>query len=40
MALLSYVLLFSSYEKRKITELSLGAFWNKAVIGFLGGFIF
>jgi uncharacterized protein len=38
-ALLSYVLLFRSYEKRKVTELSLEAFWKNAVIGFLAGFI-
>ena len=38
-ALFSYILLFRSYERRTITELSLVAFWKNAVIGFLAGFI-
>ena len=37
LALLSYVLLFSVYEKRKITELSVTAFLKNAVIGFSAG---
>jgi len=39
MALLSYILLFKLYEKRKIKELSLTAFLKNAVIGFLTGLI-
>ena len=39
MALFSYTLLFRFYEKRKITELSLGVFWKNALIGFSLGFI-
>jgi len=37
MALLSYIVLFRAYEKRKITELSLSAFLKNALIGFLAG---
>jgi membrane protease YdiL (CAAX protease family) len=38
-ALLSYVLLFRFYEKRKIKELSLATFWENAFSGFLAGLI-
>jgi uncharacterized protein len=37
MALLSYVLLFGLYEKRRIKELSLAALPKNALIGFLSG---
>ena len=36
-ALFSYVLLFKSYEKRKINELSAATFWKNALLGFLTG---
>jgi uncharacterized protein len=39
MALMSYVLLFRFYEKRKITELSLVAFFKNALIGFSAGIV-
>jgi len=39
MALLSYILLFRSYEKRNITELSFESSLKNSVIGFLAGFI-
>jgi uncharacterized protein len=39
LALLSYVLLFQFYEKRKIRELSVASFWINAPIGFLAGLL-
>jgi membrane protease YdiL (CAAX protease family) len=38
-ALLSYILLFRFYEKRKIKELGLPGFLKNALIGFLTGFV-
>jgi len=38
-ALLAYIFLFKPYEKRKISELSLSAFWKNVLIGFVAGFI-
>src|SRR5215211_2250160 len=39
MALLSYKLLFRSYEKRRIKELSLSTFGKNAIIGFATGLV-
>ena len=39
LALLSYILLFKFYEKKKIKELSLSAFPKNALIGFFTGWL-
>ena len=39
LALFAYILLFKFYEKRKIEELKLSAFWKNATGGFFIGFI-
>src|SRR5580698_8774462 len=39
LALFAYILLFRSYEKRKIDELKFSAFWKNATGGFFIGFI-
>ncbi|MES1217061.1 MAG: type II CAAX endopeptidase family protein [Bacteroidota bacterium] len=38
-ALISYILLFRFYEKRKVIELSVSSFGKNAIIGFSTGFI-